>query len=232
MSTPLASAPLASEVELLPLEPGDHLDQRTFHARYEAMPPGFRAELIGGVVHVPSPMKARHGRIHPCLGTWLMLYQMATPGTDVLDNATTILDDESEPQPDSCLLIRPECGGQTHEDAEGYITGAPELTAEVAASSASIDLHAKRDDYERAGVREYIVLVLHRNHIVWLVRGPQGFVPLDPGSDGIYRSPLFGGLWLDAAALLRQDMTRVQEVLQQGLASPEHAAFVARLQQK
>jgi hypothetical protein len=52
---------------------------------------------------------------------------------------------------------------------------------------------------------------------------------LPPGPDGIYRSEVFPGLWLDPAALLRHDGPRVLEVLRQGLATPEHGAFVARL---
>jgi Uma2 family endonuclease len=232
MSTAIDLTQLLPEEEgLLPLQPGDHLDQKTFHARYAAMPEHVRAELIGGVVYMPSPLKARHGRIHQVLNNWLTNYRMATPGTDVFDNTTTILGEQSEPQPDAYLTILPECGGQTREDDDGYVTGAPEFVAEVADSSASIDLHAKRRDYEQAGVREYLVLVLRQNRIVWFVRGDEGFTPLAPGDDGVYRSPLFGGLWLDADALLRGDMVRVNEVLQQGLASPEHAAFVDRLRQ-
>ena len=228
IATTLAETPAES---LPPLEPGDHLDQKTFHERYEAMPASVRAELIGGIVYMPSPLKARHGRSHLELGTWLTLYKGHTPGTDVLDNATTILDDANEPQPDAALRLLPEHGGQTLENADGYIVGAPELTAEVALSSAAIDLHGKRGAYEQAGVREYIVLVLRENRVVWFVRRGAGFVPLDPGPDGIFRSEFFGGLWLDPAAMLRRDTLRVEEVLQQGLASPEHKAFQERLRQ-
>ena len=50
---PVASPPLAD---------GQRLDRATFHERYAAMPPEFRAELIGGVVHVmTSPLRRRHG---------------------------------------------------------------------------------------------------------------------------------------------------------------------------
>jgi hypothetical protein len=38
------------ETKMPPLEPGDRLDQKTFHERYEAMPEHVKAELIGGVV--------------------------------------------------------------------------------------------------------------------------------------------------------------------------------------
>ena len=145
---------------LPPLEAGDHLDQATFHARYEAMPPDFRAELIGGVVFVPSPLRLEHGESHALIMGWLTNYWSATPGTSVRDNATAILSDDSEPQPDAALVIDSESGGQSSLSEDGYATGPPELIVEVASSSASIDLHAKRRDYEQAGVLEYVVVVL------------------------------------------------------------------------
>src|SRR6266853_1376259 len=93
---------------LPPLENGDRLDQKTFHERYEAMPEGVKAELIGGTVYMASPWKPPHGRPHAMVMGWLSLYQEATPGVEALDNTTAIMSDESEPQPDGCLLILPE----------------------------------------------------------------------------------------------------------------------------
>jgi Uma2 family endonuclease len=215
-----------------PLEAGDHLDQKTFHARYLATPEHVRAELIGGVVYMPSPLKPRHGRYHGRVTGWLYLYAAATPGTEILDNTTTILGDASEPQPDCSLIILPEYGGQTHEDEDEYLVGSPELVVEVASSSEAYDLHSKRRDYEQAGVREYIVVVLRQQRIVWLLRRKEGFVPLEPGADGIHRSEVFPGLWLDGEGLLLQDTNRVHDALQKGLATPEHARFVAELTQR
>src|SRR5215475_3320840 len=86
-----------------PLENGDHLDQKTFHERYEAMPPDTRAELIKGIVFMPSPLRVPHGYSHSWLMHWLVEYEQATPGTRPVDNATAILGDESEPQPDGAL---------------------------------------------------------------------------------------------------------------------------------
>jgi len=130
-----------------PLEAGDHVDQPTFHECYKAMPPAFRAELIGGVVLVPSPLSRGHGFYHALVMTWLGNYWIATPGTKTGDNMTTILGEASEPQPDGALLIDPAAGGQTGLSEDGYLTGPPELIVEVASSNASIDLHAKRRDY-------------------------------------------------------------------------------------
>jgi Uma2 family endonuclease len=151
------------------LEAGDHLDQATFHARYEAMPPDFRAELIGGVVFVPSPLRSEHGESHALVMGWLMNYWIATSGTRVRDNATAILGDDSEPQPDATLVIEPGSGGQSSVSEDGYATGPPELIVEVASSSESIDLYAKRRDYEQAGVLEYVVVVLRQLVVRWFV---------------------------------------------------------------
>ncbi len=105
----------------------------------------------------------------------------------------------------------------------------PELVVETARSSRTIDLGSKRDDYERAGVLEYIVVALDTKEVHWHVRRDDKLVRIEPDADGIYRSAVFPGLWLDAAALLSKDLAGVLAVLERGLATPEHAAFVARL---
>ena len=214
---------------LPPLEQGDRLDQKTFHARYEAMGPGVRAELIGGVVIMPSPAKPTHGRSHSKLNGWLFSYESATPGVAGMSDCTAILGEESEPQPDSFLIVLPENGGQTRVDEDGYLSGAPELIAEASSSTESYDLHGKKDDYEKAGVCEYIVVALRQQRVFWFVRKRGKFKDLAPGPDGILQSEKFPGLWLDPAALLALDSRRMLEVLQQGLNTPEHAAFVKKL---
>src|SRR5262249_29531892 len=178
---------------------------------------------------MPSPLKPRHGHMHAKLMGWLSTYEDATPGVEIYDNTTAILGPESEPQPDAYLIVAPDKGGQMRENADEYLEGAPEFIAEVASSSESIDLHGKKDDYKQAGVREYLVVALRQRRIYWFVRRGRRYADLPPGPDGILRSEVFPGLWLDPAALLRLDSARVTEVLRQGLATPEHAAFVARL---
>jgi Uma2 family endonuclease len=217
------------EETLPPLEPGDCLDQPTFHARYEAMPLGTRAELIGGIVFMPSPLKPRHGRMHMHVNGWLWDYERATPGVETYDKTTAILGPESEPQPDTYLIIAPANGGQMRENADEYLEGAPEFIAEVASSSESIDLHRKKDDYERAGVKEYLVVALRQRRIYWFASRGGRFEEFAPAADGILRSEVFPGLWLDPVALLALDGGRMDAVLRQGLATPEHAAFVAKL---
>jgi Uma2 family endonuclease len=218
--------------EIPPLMNGDHLDQKTFHERYVAMPSHVRAELIGGIVFMPSPLKRKHGRKGLRLCQWLAGYEDGTPGTEALESASCILYPDSEPQPDGCLFVLSECGGQIWEDKDGYINGAPEFVGEISDSTESIDLHSKKKDYEEAGVREYMVVALRANKVFWFIRRRGKFKEMPMGADGIYRSEVFPGLWLDAAAFLKHDGKRVLAALGQGLASPEHAAFVAILAAK
>jgi len=214
---------------LPPLVHGQHLDQPTFHERYEAMPPDTRAELVGGVVYMPSPLSYDHGEEDNDVTGWLFYYKVFTPGVHSPNDATVKLDLQGEPQPDCQLFIFAEQGGQIHIDDEGYIVGAPEFIVEVARSSRCYDLNQKKGDYERAGVREYLVVELDPDRIHWFIRRGKQFKNLAPGPDGIYRSKVFPGLWLDGEALFAEDRRRLLRVLDQGLATPEHASFVAKL---
>jgi Uma2 family endonuclease len=207
------------------LHPGDRLNADEFLARYERMP-GVKAQLIEGVVHMPSPLRAEdHGDPHADLMLWLGLYRMATPGVQPSIAATTRLSDTAVPEPDASLRIVQ--GGQT-QMRDGYIVGPPELAIEIAASSVSIDRHAKWRDYLRHGVREYLLWRVDDAAIDWWVARDGQFVALEADALGIVRSTVFPGLWLDPAALLRRDLAQVLAVVQHGLASPEHAAFVVQ----
>ncbi len=216
--------------QIPPLENGDRLSRVEFERRYHAMPHLKKAELIEGIVYTSPRVRHRqHGEPHGYLIGWLVVYMASTPGVEVGDNSTVRLDLDNEPQPDGSLLIDPECGGQTRMSDDGYIEGAPELVLEVAASSASYDLHAKRRVYRRNGVKEYVVWRVLDEAIDWFVLRDGQYERLTPGDDGLLRSEVFAGLWLDAAALVRHDLATVLATVQQGVSSPEHAAFVAAL---
>jgi Uma2 family endonuclease len=212
------------------LRNGDHLDRDEFERRYRAMPHIKKAELIEGVVYMPSPVSfENHGYQHFNVNTWLGVYAAHTPGVLGGDNSTVRLDLENEPQPDALLIIDPAHGGRvTIED--GYITGGPELAVEVAASSVSIDRNAKFRAYQRNGVCEYLLWRVEDGEIDWFVLRGGEYELLPPGPDGVVRSEVFPGLWLDVQALLAGELPAVLATLQKGVTDPAHAVFVARLQ--
>lgn len=224
--------PLAVPVEpaaIPPLENGDRLTRAEFERRYDAMPDVKKAELIEGVVYVSSPVHfEQHSQPHFYLVWWLATYSVATPGVTGGDNGTIELDLDNMPQPDGFLLIHPEHGGQARIGTK-YIEGAPELAVEVASSSASYDLHDKKNAYRRNGVREYVVVRVLDREIDWFVLREGKYDALSPDEKGIYQSEVFPGLWLDGSAFLNGNFAQVAEVLQAGLSSPEHAEFVTKL---
>lgn len=224
---PTGAGPLVARIP--PLESGDRLSRAEFERRYGAMPRLKKAELIRGVVYVQAAVSAFHGDPHGQIIGWLHVYRAFTPGVMLFDNTTVRLSEDSEPQPDASLRIDHACGGQSRVDKDGYIEGPPELAAEVAASSASYDLHSKLELYRDQGVREYIVWRVYDNELDWFVLREGKYEPLPLGSDGWLRSDGFPGLWLDRKSLLAGDLATVLRVVQSGTTSPEHAAFTERL---
>jgi Uma2 family endonuclease len=212
-----------------PLQNGDRLTREEFERRYKATPEKFKAELIEGVVYVASPVSSHHCDPHFDLIGALSAYRFATPGVAGGDNGTIRLDMDNEPQPDIHLRLRPEFGGRARIEEDGYITGSPELVAEIAASSASYDLNVKLNAYRRNGIQEYLVWRTFDDAIDWFALHGGNYERLSTGGDGIVRSEVFPGLWLHPVALMSGDSQALISAVQQGLASPEHAAFVARL---
>jgi Uma2 family endonuclease len=215
-----------------PLVHGQRLDQPTFHDLYEQTSPKVKAELIGGVVYVASPVGSVHSAEHGRLVGVGFMYAAATPGVEMHDNGTVILGPDSEPQPD--VMLRRVRGGTTHLGRRGtettYVAGPPEFVAEVSYSTEAIDLNQKRDDYDRHGVGEYLVHRVRARAAVLFGRDAAGrLVELPPDADGLLRSRVLPGLWIDPMALVAGDSARLLAVLNAGLASPEHAAFVASL---
>ncbi|MDZ8081731.1 MAG: Uma2 family endonuclease [Nostoc sp. DcaGUA01] len=217
-------------IRIPPLESGDRLSRHEFERRYSAMPHVKKAELIEGIVYVASPLRFNsHGKPHGDLIIWLGTYKVATPGVELGDNVTVRLDLDNEPQPDVVLLIDEKLGGQARISNDDYIEGAPELIAEVAASSAANDLHDKKKVYRRNGVKEYIVWRILENQLDWFCLENGEYISLEPDINNVIKSRIFPGLWLDVQALCTGKMTKVLAILQQGLSSEEHADFVQSL---
>ena len=213
-----------------PLVAGDRLTREEFLRRWEAMPRVKKAELIGGVVYIPSPVRLDHGESHSDIAAWLGVYAASTTGCRGGKNATWYMLKDA-PQPDGHLRILPEYGGQSDIE-DGYGQGAPELAAEISLSSTAYDLHQKMELYRKADVLEYVTVLVWEQEVRWhrLVNGVYEQMPLP--TDGILRSGVFPGLWLNVPALLGGDMAQVLTTVQQGIQSPEHAAFVEELARK
>ena len=219
---------IADSLTIPPLENGDKLTRWEFERRYQGMPHLKKAELIEGIVYMASPLRFEsHAEPHANIVGWLALYKAATPGVRLGDNATVRLDIDNEPQPDA--LLRIDKGGQSTISQDDYVEGAPELIVEIAASSASYDVHQKLNVYRRNQVQEYLVWRFYEQEFDWFLLQTGEYIKLEPDSDGIIRSQIFPGLWLDKNALLMGDLGKVLVILQRGLETAEHRDFVNKL---
>lgn len=192
---------------VMPLESGDRLTREQFHRRYCANPQIRRADLVLGIVYVPSPTRYdKHDAPATSVAGWLYTYTLLHPTVRRGLNATIILGPDSEVQPDGFLFYDPSSwsSGLRHTD-DDYLEGAPELVVEVAASSASYDLHDKKEAYRRAGVQEYIVWRVLDNAIDWFRLRNGEYVPLEPDGRGVISSEVFPGLRLNVPAMLAGD---------------------------
>ena len=224
---------------VLPLENGDSLSEilcerlsrDEFERRYDAMNGSTKAERIEGVVYIATASKYQnYGRPQALIVGWLGLYEAATPGVEAADNATVRLDLDNDPQPDALLRIDETCGGQSRIDDDDYVEGAPELIVEIAASTASYDLHDKKRAYRRNGVKEYIVWAVADQQVYWFSLQNGQYIELE-SEDGIIKSCIFPGLNLNIHALLKKDLATVLATLQSGLGRERHQQFVQTLAQ-
>ena len=226
----VAELEMSAHEDRPPLAPGDRLTRAEFERRYHAHPEIKKAELIEGVVYMPSPVHhKRHGGPHFALGGWLVAYVAATPGIEGSDNATVRLDNQNEVQPDLLLRLREEYGGNSCISADDYIAGPPELVIEIAATSANYDMHDKRQTYARSGVQEYLLVLTYDRAVHWFALHDGEYVLQKGDADGNLYSKIFPGLCLNVEALWAQDLTGLLSTLQQGLASSEHTEFVKEL---
>jgi len=231
-TTQTTSAPVVAAAFVPKLRNGDRLTRVEFERRYLAMPEIKKAQLIEGIVYMPSPVRyTQHAGPHAIVMGWLAYYVSKSPQIKIGDNGTSRLDEDNEPQPDAMLLLPKHLGGTAWIDDEGYVSGAPDFVCEVAASSVSIDMHAKLNAYRRNGVREYLVIRTEDQQVDWFELTEGQYQPQTPDDKGRLRSKLFPGLWLDPAALLAGDLAKLFAAVDQGTATTEHLGFVKKLEQ-
>ena len=213
-----------------PLENGDRLTAPEFMRRYEAMPHVKKAELIEGIVYMPSPIRADvHGGPDNLIQTWLGTYACATPGVEATTNSTVKFDVDNVPQPDALLRVLEQFGGACRLDEKGYLAGPPELVVEIAASSSSIDLHDKLRAYRRNAVKEYLVWRTVEQAFDWFGLAEGDYQPQPPDAKGLCHSVTFPGLVLNVPALLSRNGKAVLATLNAALKSKAHRVFVAEL---
>jgi len=121
------------------------------------------------------------------------------------------LDPDNQFQPD--IFLRRTGSSRSAVGENDLLDGPPELVIEVAVSSVSRDLFAKKHVYRRNGVQEYVVWRVRDRELDWFELVEGEYVLRAPGSDGTIESSQFPGLRLDVDALREGDVARVLAAL-------------------
>jgi Uma2 family endonuclease len=218
-----------SQASLERLRDGERLRADEFFRRYEAMPDCKKAELLNGIVYIGPPVKATHGRSDSRLCYWMGMYIQDFKLIEGGLNCTILLGDDAVPQPDGVMFYR---NGTSHLNQDGFITGPPEFVYEVAYSFSDRDIEPRCEVYERYGIQECLIWGLEERSFRWLSLHDGRYVELPMDQNGIIRSEVFPGLWLDAQAMLSGDGKRIIASTEPGRSSPEYLAMIERLSQK
>jgi hypothetical protein len=209
---------------------GDRLSRDEFERRYDAMPDLKKAVLIEGVVYLMPEHGHYHlGEARAKLIGWMGQYEYRIQGIEGSCNGSIRMEPESMAQPDVTLFLLPENGGRVLISDDDYLEGGPELVAHVVASRASYPRHANLSLYRRNGIRECLFWSVLDRDIEWLALREHGYDALREHEDGILRSEVSPGLWLDPDALIEDDCPALIDVIRRGLDTPEYTAFVERL---
>ena len=225
MTRPTRSTP--GSLTVPPLCNGDRLTAQEFERRYTAMPGVQKAQLIEGIVYMPSPVSALHSEPHGNLICLLGHYRKRTPGVRMFVDGTVRLDSDNNVQPDVTLML-PGKSSEARLNEKHYIIGSPELVCEVSVSSASIDMNEKLNAYRRNGIREYLAWRVE-DEALDLFKLRDGRYEATAVEEGLLRSEVFPGLWVDIEATLADDLDKAYAAVDAGCATDEHAAFVKRL---
>lgn len=211
-----------------PLNSGDRLSRAEFLRRYGQYPETKKAELVEGVVIVGSPVHKQHSIPHFRFSTVLGVYCAGTPGILAGDNQSVILDQENELQPDLCVWVSEERRAKSEESEKGPLIGAPDLVVEVAASSASQELHSKLNVYLRSRVREYLVLLAYERETRFFRLVDGEFRAVQPDDAGVFRSQVLPGFRFRSDWFWQGRISELLELAREGLASQEHRDFAAK----
>ena len=91
------------------------------------------------------------------------------------------------------------------------------------------DLYDKKRAYQRNGIKEYLVWQVYERQICWWKLQEGEYMPLEPDQEGVIKSQVFPGLWLEIRSLLEGNLAEVLKKLQAGIESVEHQEFIRQL---
>ena len=171
-------------------------DRMTVAEFFESAPEDRKAELIDGVLVMPSPASMTHELLQVFLVSVLSNYVEAHNLGEVLGSRTALdLGIEYQAYEPDILFVRRERAEILHEQG---VSGAPDLVIEILSrGTMSVDRTIKRQVYNQAGVSElWLIDPAGARGSRFYQRGPAGEMVEVALVDGILRSTTVGGFFV------------------------------------
>jgi Uma2 family endonuclease len=174
----------------------------TFDDFCALVPDGEKADLIDGVIYMPSPDNLQAARLFSWLFRLLSEFVEARDLGEVYPLRVAFrLDDGAAPEPDIGFLSKRNLG----RAYRNYIEGPPDLAIEIVSpESAQRDYVSKRQLYEKHGVPEYWILDEALKKVLLLRLEATGHYREVQVRKGILRSRVISGFWLKEEWLWQQ----------------------------
>ena len=176
---------------------------------------GQKADLLGGVIYMASPDSREAADVNGFLHTLLNFFVRKRRLGKVYGprSAFRLFPDSDEPyapEPD-VAFVRQE---RVHLWKGSLFQGPPDLAVEIVSpESIDRDTLTKRDAYERAGVREYLIVDLLQSQCTLLRLEGGTYAEVQP-SGTTFRSEVIQGFWLDTAWLFADEPPPPDECLE------------------
>lgn len=164
------------------------------------------------------------GELASSVSYWLCQYRRSTPCVESLGRVSIFLDPTTEIETTAAMWLTP---GADDRPRWQRCEGVPELLVEVTATVHNKVFRRRLRVYEQSEIHELLVVTGDPRDTALYARENGRFARVSPADDGSYRSRVFPGLWLDPSALFSDEWNEMAACLDRGMATEEHAAFVA-----
>ncbi|MFN4219137.1 MAG: Uma2 family endonuclease [Candidatus Bipolaricaulia bacterium] len=173
------------------------------------------AEWVDGEVVMVSPASLPHQEIKRLLVAILQAYVEQRDLGEVLDAPfqMRLVELQRGREPDVLFIAK------EHLDRlkETYLDGPADVVIEIVSpESGPRDRGEKYYEYEAAGVREYWLIDPDRQHAeFYLLNRQNRYELISPDAQGIYRSDVIAGFWLNVNWLWQRPLPRILTVLKE-----------------
>jgi hypothetical protein len=152
-------------------------------------------------------------------------YRLFTPGIYVCLHVPVVLDENTRIVPGLIAMVNHGRLKQCEPVTLGF-EGPPNFVLDVFDADEMAEYKARRSDFERSGVTEYVVVEnAERLRLHWNRHDGSRFVDAAADRNGVIKSKALPGLWIPVKALATRDWWAILSAIEYGVTRLGHHEF-------